>query len=56
MTTQWPKASSNCSSVSACTGKDLDKKLIRYIRAHNKNPKPIKWKYDDPNRRHRQFF
>lgn len=33
--------------------KDLDKKLMRYIRAHNKNPKPIKWKYDDPNRRHR---
>ena len=36
--------------------KDLDKKLMRYIRAHNKDPKPIKWKYDDPNRRHRQFF
>ena len=36
--------------------KDLDKKLMRYIRAHNKDPKPIRWKYDDPNRRHRQFF
>ena len=30
---------------------DLDKKLMRYIREHNKNPKPIKWKYDDPKRR-----
>jgi transposase len=31
--------------------KDLDRKLMRYIRQHNKNPKPIKWKYDDPSRR-----
>ena len=31
--------------------KDLDKKLMRYIREHNKNPKPIKWKYDDASRR-----
>jgi transposase len=31
--------------------KDLDRKLMRYIREHNKNPKPIKWKYDDPSRR-----
>lgn len=31
--------------------KDLDRKLMRYIRAHNKNPKPVKWKYDDPSRR-----
>ena len=31
--------------------KDLDKKLMRYIRQHNKDPKPIKWKYDDPSRR-----
>jgi len=31
--------------------KDLDKKLMRYIRQYNKNPKPIKWKYDNPNRR-----
>jgi len=36
--------------------KDLDKKIMRYIRAHNKDPKPIKWKYDNPSRRHRQFF
>lgn len=31
--------------------KDLSKKLMRYIREHNKDPKPIKWKYDDPSRR-----
>jgi len=31
--------------------KDLGKKLMRYIREHNKDPKPIKWKYDDPSRR-----
>jgi transposase len=31
--------------------KDLDKKLIRYIRQYNKNPKPLKWKYDNPARR-----
>ena len=31
--------------------KDLDRKLMRYIREHNQNPKPIKWKYDDPSRR-----
>jgi len=31
--------------------KDLDKKLMRYIRQYNKNPKPIKWKYDTPNKR-----
>ncbi|MFM9428928.1 transposase [Variovorax sp. GrIS 2.14] len=36
--------------------KDLDKKLMRYIKAHNKDPRPIKWKYDNPNRRYRQFF
>jgi hypothetical protein len=33
------------------TVKDLDRKLMRYIREHNKNPNPIKWKYDDPSRR-----
>ncbi len=33
------------------TVKDLDRKLMRYIREHNKNPKPIKWKYNDPSRR-----
>ena len=31
--------------------KDLGRKLMRYIREHNKDPKPIKWKYDDPSRR-----
>jgi transposase len=31
--------------------KDLDRKLMRYVREHNKNPKPIKWKYNDPSRR-----
>ncbi len=36
--------------------KDLDKKLMRYIKVHNKDPRPIKWKYDNPNRRYRQFF
>ncbi|MFT0174807.1 IS630 family transposase [Paraburkholderia mimosarum] len=33
------------------TVKDLERKLMRYIREHNKNPRPIKWKYDDPSRR-----
>ena len=31
--------------------KDLDRKLMRCIRQHNKFPKPIKWKYDNPSRR-----
>jgi len=31
--------------------KDLAKKLMRYIRQYNKTPKPVKWKYFDPNRR-----
>lgn len=31
--------------------KDLDKKLMRYIRQYNKNPTPLKWKYNDPTRR-----
>ena len=31
--------------------KDLAKKLMRYIRHYNNNPKPVKWKYFDPNRR-----
>ncbi|ART52181.1 IS630 family transposase [Acidovorax carolinensis] len=35
--------------------KDLDKKLMRYIRQYNKDPKPIKWKYDNPQRRYSQF-
>ena len=31
--------------------KDLDKKLMRYIRQYNSDPKPLKWKYADPSRR-----
>jgi len=31
--------------------KDLDKKLMRYIREYNKSPRPLKWKYADPSRR-----
>jgi transposase len=30
---------------------DLRKKLMRYIRHYNKQPKPVKWKYFDPTRR-----
>ena len=31
--------------------KDLSRKLMRYIRNHNKKPKPIKWKYSNPAHR-----
>ena len=31
--------------------KDLAKKLMRYIHHYNNNPKPVKWKYFNPNRR-----
>jgi transposase len=31
--------------------KDLDKKLMQYIRQYNKEAKPIMWKYADPSRR-----
>ena len=31
--------------------KDLDKKLMRYIRQYNKDPKPLKWKFADPTPR-----
>jgi transposase len=31
--------------------KDLDKKLMRYIRHYNKTPKVVEWKYCDPSRR-----
>ncbi len=31
--------------------KDLDKKLMRYIRQYNKNPKPLKWTFANPSRR-----
>lgn len=30
---------------------DLSRKIMRYIRAGNKNPKPIKWTYSDVQRR-----
>jgi transposase len=30
---------------------DLQRKLMRYIRQYNKQPKPVKWKYFDPSRR-----
>lgn len=30
---------------------DLKRKLMRYIRQHDKQPKPVKWKYFDPTRR-----
>ena len=30
---------------------DLKRKLMRYIRQYNKNPKTVKWKYVDPSRR-----
>lgn len=31
--------------------KDLEKKLMRYIRLYNNAPKTVKWKYFDPTRR-----
>ena len=31
--------------------KDLDKKLMRYIRQYNTSAAPLKWKYADPRRR-----
>src|ERR1700688_2872880 len=30
---------------------DLKRKLMRYIRKYNEQPKPVKWKYCDPTRR-----
>ena len=30
---------------------DLSRKLMRYIREGNKNPKPVKWSYSDVHRR-----
>ena len=30
---------------------DLKRKLMRYIRQYNTQPKPVKWKYFDPSRR-----
>ena len=31
--------------------RDLTKKIMRYIRRYNDDPKPVKWTYDDPSRR-----
>lgn len=30
---------------------DLASKIMRYIRKYNEDPRPVKWKYNDPNRR-----
>jgi len=30
---------------------DLRRKLMKYIRHHNKTAKPVRWKYSDPTRR-----
>ena len=35
--------------------KDLDKKLMRYIRQYDKDPKPIKWRCNNPQRGYNQF-
>jgi transposase len=35
--------------------KDLARKLLRYIRRYNDDPKPIKWTYRDPSHRIRGF-
>ena len=31
--------------------KDLTRKIMRYIRNYNEDPKPVKWTYNDPSRR-----
>ncbi|HNQ04111.1 MAG TPA: hypothetical protein PKH69_05805 [Thiobacillaceae bacterium] len=31
--------------------RDLDKKIMRYIRHYNQDAKPLKWKYADSSRR-----
>lgn len=31
--------------------KDLARRIMKYIRHYNKDPRPIRWKYDDPTRR-----
>lgn len=31
--------------------KDLNKKIMKFIREYNKTAKPLKWKYDDPSKR-----
>ncbi len=30
---------------------DLARRIMRYIRLHNKDPRPIRWRYNDPKRR-----
>lgn len=30
---------------------DLSKKIMRYIRKYNRDPRPVKWSYSDPRRR-----
>lgn len=36
--------------------KDLDKKIMRFIRQYNKDARPIKWKYDNSRRRYHADF
>ena len=31
--------------------KDLSRKIMRYIRKYNGDPRPVKWRYSDPSRR-----
>jgi transposase len=31
--------------------KDLERKIMRYLRQYNRTAKPLKWKYSDPTRR-----
>lgn len=31
--------------------KDLTRKIMRYVRKYNEDPKPVKWTYSDPSRR-----
>ena len=31
--------------------KDLSRRIMTYVRTYNDDPRPIKWKYDDPKRR-----
>lgn len=31
--------------------KDLDRKIMKYIRQYNRDPRPVKWKYNDPSKR-----
>lgn len=31
--------------------KDLDRKIMKYIRHYNESPRPVKWKHNDPSKR-----